>query len=126
MNSSSCTRRACGRSAAWILAAALLFGSVPARAVSQDWEEGYAAGLRAAGAGIVLIEPEAYDYVLNLNKRKVHKAGKSCTKEMLQANTAYFAGTAEELRAALEQLGWIEEYGDCGQCRPRVLQGGEE
>ena len=30
--------------------------------------------------------------------------------------------TAEELRAALEQLGWIEEYGDCGQCRPRVIE----
>ena len=112
--------------AALLLAVLIALTALPARAVSQDYEEGYARGVAESCAGILLIEPEAYDYVLNLNKRKVHKAGKSCTKEMLQANTAYFAGTAEELRAALEQLGWIEEYGDCGQCRPRVLQGGEE
>ena len=92
-----------------LIGCALLPFRAPSAAISSSYEDGYAAGLRAAGAGILLIEPEEYDFVLNLNKRTIHEAGKKCGPDV-QYNTAYFIGTAEELREALIRLGWMDGW----------------
>ena len=109
-----------------VLSAILLtaFTAAGARAVSSDYEEGYAQGILDSCAGILLIEPEEYTFVLNLTKHKIHEAGKKCGPDK-PYNTAWFCGTAEELRAVLDLLGWSEAYTDCGNCKPHVMETGE-
>lgn len=110
--------------AALLLAVLIALTALPARAVPRDYEEGYAQGVADSCAGILLIEPEEYTFVLNLTKHRIHEAGKKCGPDK-PYNTAWFNGTAEELRAALDLLGWSEGYADCGNCRPGVLKGEE-
>ena len=111
-------KRCMAAMAALALAAiALLSLRAPSAAFDGSFEDGYKQGVLESCAGIRLIAPEEYDYVLNMSKKKIHKAGKACTKNMAQANTAYFAGTAEELLAAMDMLGWTDAYENCDRCK---------